>query len=363
MRLLFIGFFALLIACGIEESTGPESSVSPDDPGDDAGAGPASPRPGRLAIGSGFTLRPGQDTALQATAYDADGFLVQSPKITWNTSAPAVAQVSSTGLVKGMARGRATISANWEGLTASAEVEIGEWSVVMDTDWSALNLVPGAQLPVRVVLRDSLFREWHYPVSTSWSSIHPNVATVAGWGAVDGQAARVTAVAPGIAVITATIGGLSTQLSVRVHAPLPPGAGTITVLEASVIEFQYDGGGHWFYAPMIRVATGDKGVDLTRLTVGIPGIGTAPPFCASIRMEPFATHDLNREYYGDFQFTIDAADGSRATAGATFPATLEYRNGNGDDLTLHLDLPVQAGSPPTTYSGRGEFTLWHSCRP
>jgi uncharacterized protein YjdB len=73
---------------------------------------PASP-----SIAAGATVQ------LTATVKAADGSTITRP-VTWSTSAPAVATVSTSGLVTGVAAGTATITATSDGQTGTATVTV-----------------------------------------------------------------------------------------------------------------------------------------------------------------------------------------------------------------------------------------------
>ena len=70
------------------------------------------------------TIQVGQTVQLTATAEDADGAVVGSSTFTWSTSDAAVAAVSPTGLVSGVAVGQAEISATAEGIPGSISITV-----------------------------------------------------------------------------------------------------------------------------------------------------------------------------------------------------------------------------------------------
>src|SRR5439155_26499730 len=61
---------------------------------------------------------------LTATPQDVNGNAITGRTLTWTSSAPAVATVSSTGLVTGMAAGAATITATCEGMSGKADATV-----------------------------------------------------------------------------------------------------------------------------------------------------------------------------------------------------------------------------------------------
>jgi alpha-tubulin suppressor-like RCC1 family protein len=70
------------------------------------------------------TLIPGGTVQLQAATKDADGAILPGREITWSSSDNAIATVSATGLVTGVADGSATITATSEGQSGSAVIAV-----------------------------------------------------------------------------------------------------------------------------------------------------------------------------------------------------------------------------------------------
>jgi serine/threonine protein kinase len=74
--------------------------------------------PMRAAVGTG------ESTALEAIVLDLDGTRLDDRAVLWNSSDPAVAQVSSAGVVLGRAAGHVTITAGTGGQSASASITV-----------------------------------------------------------------------------------------------------------------------------------------------------------------------------------------------------------------------------------------------
>jgi acid phosphatase type 7 len=70
------------------------------------------------------TRDPGQTVQLTATARNRKGGVVTGVTFTWSSSAPAIATVSSTGLVAAIAPGTATISATGGGKTGTSTITV-----------------------------------------------------------------------------------------------------------------------------------------------------------------------------------------------------------------------------------------------
>ena len=124
--------------------------------------------------------------------------------VQWTSSNDSVATVSADGLVRGIDAGTVTITATLPGgIVAEATVEVGVCTSVSLTP-NSFTLRRGSTQEL------SVNKDCRNPVS--WSSSNPSVASV-----VDGV---ITGVAPGNAVITATlIDGVTSTSSVNVCAP------------------------------------------------------------------------------------------------------------------------------------------------
>ena len=105
---------ALSAACGGGDS--PSTPVTPP---------PQTPTVASVEVTPGTaTLTPPATVQLTAVAKDASGNALTGKTISWNSSATAVASVSSSGLVTGVAAGTATISASSDGKQGQATVTV-----------------------------------------------------------------------------------------------------------------------------------------------------------------------------------------------------------------------------------------------
>lgn len=164
------------------------------------------PASGALLVGG--TLQ------LTATPQSASGAALPGRTVTWLTSNTSVATVSGTGLVTAQGVGSATISASSEGRTGTAVVTVTVVPVAsVSVTPSTATLLAGGSVQLTATPRDSAGTA--LPGRTvAWASGDLAVATVSPSG-------RVTGLAAGEAVITATSEGRS-------------GTSTITVLAAPV---------------------------------------------------------------------------------------------------------------------------------
>lgn len=164
------------------------------------------PASGALLVGG--TLQ------LTATPQSATGAALPGRTVTWLTSNASVATVSGTGLITAQAIGTATISAASEGRTGTAVVTVTIVPVAsVSVTPATATLLAGGSVQLAASPRDSIGAALPGR-SVAWASGNAAVATVSPLG-------RVTALAAGQALITATSEGVS-------------GTSTITVLAAPV---------------------------------------------------------------------------------------------------------------------------------
>jgi hypothetical protein len=157
-----------------------------------------------LAIGAVLQLR--------AILRDAEGDMVTNREVTWTSDAPAVASVSSAGLVTAVAVGVAIITATSEGRSGSSQITVSPVPVAAVLVIPESLTVPvGEVAQLEAVVRgpsgDSLTDR---PVT--WSSTDSAVAFAYGDG-------RVTGISAGVAGIVATSEGKSDTASVTVAPP------------------------------------------------------------------------------------------------------------------------------------------------
>src|SRR5205807_1567418 len=108
-----------------------------------------------LVAPSAANMLVGNTAQFTGTAQDSAGTVLAGRAITWSSSNPSVATVSSTGLATGVAAGTATITATSEGKNASAAVSVANVPVasVVISPATALVLV-GASVQLAASPKD-----------------------------------------------------------------------------------------------------------------------------------------------------------------------------------------------------------------
>ncbi len=167
----------------------------------------------------------GLTDTLHATVRDQSANVLTDRPVAWQSSAPAIATVSSTGIVRSAGTGTAQITATANNVTGSASVTIPQFVKTVTLDRSTLTFADiGLTDTLRAVLRDqagAVVTEQ----AVEWQSSAPSVATVSSDGVV-----RTTGL--GTAQITATAGNVQASASVTI----PPAVKTVT-LDRSTLTF------------------------------------------------------------------------------------------------------------------------------
>jgi uncharacterized protein YjdB len=161
-------------------------------------------------------LSVGGTVQLSAVTRDAGGATLTGRAIAWTTATPAVATISSNGLVTAVGAGTTTLSATSEGRVGTATVTVAAAVVASVTvSLSASTLAIGQSTQATATLRDA-----NNNVITGrtvvWTTANPAVATVTTSGVV-------TAVAQGTTTVTATNGTVSGNASATVTPPVSQG--------------------------------------------------------------------------------------------------------------------------------------------
>jgi uncharacterized protein YjdB len=176
------------------------------------------------------TLRVGENTTFSAVVRDAGGAVLTNRPVAWTSSAPAVATVSTTGRVVAVSAGSTIISAESEGRSGLAAVNVSAVPVAsIRISPASTTLITGqsAQLQAETLDANNNVLPGR---QVMWFTNNASVATVSPNGTV-------AAVSAGSATITATSEGKTATASVSVTLPrqptvaVSPATATIGVLE------------------------------------------------------------------------------------------------------------------------------------
>jgi uncharacterized protein YjdB len=176
------------------------------------------------------TLRVGENTTFSAVVRDAGGAVLTNRPVAWTSSVPAVATVSTTGRVVAVSPGSTIISAESEGRSGLAAVNVSAVPVAsIRISPASTTLITGqsAQLQAETLDANNNVLPGR---QVMWFTNNASVATVSPNGTV-------AAVSAGSATITATSEGKTATASVSVTLPrqptvaVSPATATIGVLE------------------------------------------------------------------------------------------------------------------------------------
>jgi len=166
-------------------------------------------------------LQVGATLQLSATAHDAKGGALTGRPVSWTSSTPATASVSSNGLVTGVTAGSTTITATIGGKNGSKTLTVTPPGVAtVNVTLAASTLLVGQTTQATVVTRDAANNVITGRTIT-YKSTNTQIASVSSGGLV-------TALSPGSTTITATADGKSGSAQFTVSSGNPELAPQIT---------------------------------------------------------------------------------------------------------------------------------------
>ena len=166
------------------------------------------------------TIFSGQALQLSALVTDDRGQLLPGRPISFASSNPQIATVSSTGVVTGIAGGIVTITATSESASGSATITVTPEPVaILAVSPSTATLFVGQTLQLGIVARNAAGQSLSLTGrSVSWSSSTPALTSVSSSGLVTG-------LAPGTGVVILTVDGR--QASATLSVTLVPVASVV----------------------------------------------------------------------------------------------------------------------------------------
>ena len=182
--------------------------------GDKPNSGPYTP-PANVAVSS-VSVSPstselviGSTVQLSATVSPSNA---TDKSVTWSSSNQTVATVTPTGLVTAKAEGSANITANASGKTAVCKVTVKKPTVAVtsvELDQTDITINKGTSQTLKATVKPDNATD----KTVTWASSKTDIATVDATG-------KVTAVAKGVATITASCGGKTATCKVTVTVPV-----------------------------------------------------------------------------------------------------------------------------------------------
>lgn len=164
---------------------------------------------------SASQIQTGGTQQLSALVMANSGNTIPNAAVSWSSSDPAVATVSTSGLVIGVSAGSATMTATSSGISSSASVLVSSPPpaavVTVAVSLNSPALVVGQSTQAVAVARDASGKAIGGR-TVVWSSDNPLIASVSAVGLV-------TATAAGSATIKATIDGMIGIATISIGAP------------------------------------------------------------------------------------------------------------------------------------------------
>ena len=162
---------------------------------------------------AGLTVAQGSTATLTATPRDRDGVILTGRPVTWSSNSPAIAAVSATGVVTGVAPGSAIITATSEGQRATVDVTVQAPPVAtVRVTPATVNISIQQSVALSASVQDANGNTVSGAV-VQWTSQNVAVATVNSSGVVTAQSAGTT-------TIRATSGAVVGTATVTVAAPV-----------------------------------------------------------------------------------------------------------------------------------------------
>lgn len=331
------------------------------------------------------TIAIGATQTLTATALDASGAAISAPALAWSSATPAVATVSATGIVTGVAEGTAVITATAaSGVAATSSITVS----------AAPPPPPVGELPpVR-------FSELHYDnvgtdVNEALEVEGPAGTDLTGWSIVlyNGNGGASYNTAPLSGVLTDLANGRGTRLvcypTDGVQNGSPDGFALVNAAGAVVEFLSYEGSFTATNGPAAGLTSTDiiatqvnapLATSLQRSATGVWASAPSTYICpSSISFTGRTAFDAPLPV--GFEDQIFAT--LRSSAGATVPTTITWTSDTPDIATIDangvfralaagtavlrataadgttntLSLPTRVGVPSTTaiYEGNAEF--------
>jgi uncharacterized protein YjdB len=310
----------------------------------------------------------GSTVALSATPQDSAGYALSGRTVSWATSNAAVATVSQTGVVTGVAAGSATITATSEGKSGTAAVTVSVVPVAtVSVTPATASVAVGSTVALSATPKDSAGHALSGR-TVSWATSNAAVATVS-------QAGVVTGVGAGSATITATSEGKSGTAAVTVVV-VPVATVSVTPATASVAvgstvalsATPKDSAGHALSGRAVTWATSNAAVAAVSQTGVVTGVGAGSATISAtsegksgtaaitVTVPPPAGSCVSVCHYVDAVAGNDANAGTSAAPWRTLQHAADVTN-PGDTVIVN-DGVYTGGANVVTISRSGTAAGW-----
>jgi uncharacterized protein YjdB len=297
----------------------------------------------------------GQTLQLSAQVTDDQGNVLTGRPISFTSGTPAVATISATGLVTGVAPGSTTITATSEGKTGTATVTVTPIPVAkVEITPSTPNVTVGETVQLNVSVQGPNNQELTGRTVT-WSSGAPSVASVSPTGVVSG-------LAPGTAIIFANVEGVLGSATVTVKQ-VPVGSVVVSPQTASVpvggaVQLSAsvrDASGAELQGRLVGWTSSDETIAVVSSEGRVSGIkiGTATITASSEGKSGTATVTVTAAAVASVNVTPPTAS---ITVGQTTTLTAQPLDANGNALTGRAVAWASSNAGVATVSDAGVVT-------
>ncbi|HEY5413409.1 MAG TPA: Ig-like domain-containing protein [Gemmatimonadaceae bacterium] len=297
----------------------------------------------------------GQTLQLSAQVTDDQGNVLTGRPIAFTSGTPAVATISATGLVTGVAPGSTTITATSEGKTGTATVTVTPIPVAkVEITPSTPNVTVGETVQLNVSVQGPNNQELTGRTVT-WSSGAPSVASVSPTGVVSG-------LAPGTAIIFANVEGVLGSATVTVKQ-VPVGSVVVSPQTASVpvggaVQLSAsvrDASGAELQGRLVGWTSSDETIAVVSSEGRVSGIkiGTATITASSEGKSGTATVTVTAAAVASVNVTPPTAS---ITVGQTTTLTAQPLDANGNALTGRAVAWASSNAGVATVSDAGVVT-------
>jgi trimeric autotransporter adhesin len=297
----------------------------------------------------------GQTTQLSAQVTDDAGNVLAGRPITYSSGSPAIATVSTSGLVTGVTAGTATITATSEGKTGTATIVVTPVPVARVTvspPEASVIIGQTLQLDARPEAANGQALGGRTVV---WTSGDPSVASVSATGVVTGLAAGSTVVfasvdgVPGTSLVTVR------QVPVATVAITPPTSSVVVGASTQLTATVRDASGATLPDRLVGWSSSDDATAIVSSTGRVNGIkpGTVTITASSEGKSGTATVTVTPAPVATVTVTPPTAS---LSVGQTTPLTAELRDESGTVLTGRTIAWSTSSASVATVSQTGVVT-------